>query len=207
MASDETNSVASELQGVDLSSLYGSIDKYNVHGLNLTVPEDARNIIKPWNEREDTSKYADSGVDDQVIIHVPFTENVRLRSILLKLGRGESAPRRLRIYANRTNIVDFSEAEEITPQLDIRLFEGETAVHEYQLRAASFANVHSVSLFFSDSVGGDTLRLYYIGFRGDSRSQRKEGTEKLEIPAANAADARLIDRLQEKSGGQQTTAR
>lgn len=59
----------------------------------------------------------------------------------------------------------------------------------------------------SDSVGGDTLRLYYIGFRGDSRSQRKEGTEKLEIPAANAADARLIDRLQEKSGGQQTTAR
>ncbi|CDO70554.1 hypothetical protein BN946_scf184579.g10 [Trametes cinnabarina] len=121
--------------------------------------------------------------------------------------RGESTPRRLRIYANRANIVDFAEAEEITPQLDIRLLEGETAVHDYQLRAASFANVHSVSLFFSDAVGGDTLRLYYIGFRGDTRSQRKEGTEKLEIPAANAADSRLIDRLQEKSGGQQTTAR
>ena len=57
-------------------------------------------------------------------------------------------PRRLRIYANRTNIVDFSEAEEITPQLNISLLEGETAVHEYQLRAASFANVHSGSLFF-----------------------------------------------------------
>ncbi|KAI0325180.1 DUF1000-domain-containing protein [Cubamyces sp. BRFM 1775] len=203
----DANSVSEELAGLDLTNLYGSIDKYNVHGLNLTVPEDAQNIIKPWNEREDTSKFAESGVDDQVIIHIPFTQNVRLRSILLKLGRGEMTPRRLRIYANRTNIVDFSEAEEITPQLNISLLEGETAVHEYQLRAASFANVHSVSLFFSESVGGDALRLYYIGFRGDSRSQRKEGTEKLEIPAANAADARLIDRLQEKSGGQQTTAR
>ncbi|KAI0631213.1 DUF1000-domain-containing protein [Trametes polyzona] len=204
---EDANSVSAQLAGLDLTNLYGSIDKHNVHGLNLTVPEDAQNIIKPWDEREDTSKFAESGVDDQIIIHVPFTQNVRLRSVLLKLGRGEMTPRRLRIYANRTNIVDFSEAEDITPQLNISLLEGETAVHEYPLRAASFANVHSLSLFFSDSVGGDMLRLYYIGFRGDSRSQRKEGTEKLEIPAANAADARLIDRLQEKSGGQQTTAR
>jgi RimJ/RimL family protein N-acetyltransferase len=57
-----------------------------VHGLNLSVPEDAREVIKPWNERESTEKYADSGVDDQVVIHVPFTENVRVRAILLKLG-------------------------------------------------------------------------------------------------------------------------
>jgi len=34
--------------------------------LNLTVPEDAKAIIKPWDEREDTAKYADSNVDDQV---------------------------------------------------------------------------------------------------------------------------------------------
>lgn len=40
--------------------------KRSVHGLNLAVPEDAKAIIKPWNERDDTSKFADSGVDDQV---------------------------------------------------------------------------------------------------------------------------------------------
>jgi hypothetical protein len=73
--------------------------------LNLAVPEDAKALIKPWEDRESTDRYADSGVDDQVcvwrplclwlsvssggvqmIIHIPFTENVRLRSILLKLG-------------------------------------------------------------------------------------------------------------------------
>jgi hypothetical protein len=37
-----------------------------VHGLNLSVPEDARAIIKAWDEREDTDKFADSNVDDQV---------------------------------------------------------------------------------------------------------------------------------------------
>ena len=37
-----------------------------MHGLNLTVPEDARGVIKPWDERNDTEVYAASSVDDQV---------------------------------------------------------------------------------------------------------------------------------------------
>jgi len=201
------DSVASQVEGTDLANLYGCIDKTNVHGLNLTVPEDAQAIIKPWDERNDTSKYAESGVDDQIIIHVPFTQNVRVRSVLLKLGRGEVTPRHLRIYANRTTIVDFAEAEDVTPELNISLLEGEVGVTEYPLRSAAFANVHSLSLFFSEAVGGESLTIYYIGFKGDSRSQRREATEKLEIPAANAADAPLVDRLSQKAGGQQTTAR
>ena len=39
-----------------------------VYGLNLSVPEDAKAIIKPWNEREDVDKFAESGVDDQVSV-------------------------------------------------------------------------------------------------------------------------------------------
>jgi len=207
MASGSDDSVSSQLAGADLANLYSSINKHNVHGLNLTVPEDAQAVIKPWEERDDTSKSAESGVDDQVIIHVPFTQNVRVKSILLKLGRGEVTPRRLRIYANHTNIVDFEEAEEFTPQLNISLLEGEVGVMENPMRSASFANVHSLSLFFSDAVGGESLRIYYIGFRGDSRTQRKDATEKLEIPAANAADAPIVDRVTQKASNQQTTAR
>ena len=50
------------------------------------MPEDAQAVIKAWNEREDTTRYVDSGVDDQLVIHVPFSQRVRLRSVLLKLG-------------------------------------------------------------------------------------------------------------------------
>lgn len=63
-------------------------------------------------------------------------------------GRGEVAPRRLRIYANHATIVDFAEAEDVTPHLNISLLEDETGVAEYPLRSAAFANVYSLSLFF-----------------------------------------------------------
>ncbi|KAJ7145209.1 galactose-binding domain-like protein [Mycena crocata] len=205
--SESTNSLASNLIGTDIANLYGFIDKDNVHGLNLAVPEDAKAIIKPWDERDSTERFADSGVDDQIILHVPFTQNVRLKSILLKLGRGEVTPRHLRIYANHPTIVDFADAETTTPQLNISLLEGETGVIEYPFRVAAFANISSLSLLFSDSVGGDVSRIYYIGFKGDAKSQHREGSSKLEVPAANAADAPLVDRVSERAGGQQTTAR
>ncbi|KAF5368882.1 hypothetical protein D9758_003102 [Tetrapyrgos nigripes] len=142
------NSVASDILGSGISNLYGVIDRDNVHGLNLAVPEDAKEVIKPWDQREDTEKYAESGVDDQVIIHVPFSQNVRLKSVLLKLGRGDAGPQHLRIYANHPNIVDFADAESTKPQLDISLLEGETRVIEYPLRVAAFASINSLSLFF-----------------------------------------------------------
>lgn len=79
----------------------------SVHGLNLAVPEQAKELIKPWSNREDTTQFADSGVDDQVrtshgelgdiirpcmqmIIHVPFSQNVRIKSVILKLGKAPS---------------------------------------------------------------------------------------------------------------------
>ena len=144
------------------------------------------------------------------------------------LGRGEVAPHRLRIYANHATIVDFSDAESTKPQLDISLLEDAMSTSEYPLRVAAFANVHSLSLFFvstldcfypvpmpigfsvslqSESPGGDSSRIYFIGFKGVITSPRKDPNTLLDIPAANAADAPLIDRVSEKAAGQQTTAR
>jgi hypothetical protein len=230
-----------------------------VYGLNLTVPEDAKCIIKPWDERDDTSKCAESGVDDQVRLHLsvnlsglhshtrssstyplPRTFGYGLSfsgwvSIFYTLsfasrhsflpGRGEVTPRHLRIYANHPQIIDFADADTTKPQLDISLLEGESGVTEYPLRVAAFASISSLSLFFvsrvsscllisctismeqRDSIGGELSRIYYVGFKGDVRSPGREPESKLAVPAANAADAPIFDRLSEKTGGQQTTAR
>ncbi|KAF8524367.1 DUF1000-domain-containing protein [Hysterangium stoloniferum] len=204
VSSPNEPSVSSELAGTDSASLYGVIDRENVHGLNLDVPEQAQEIIKSWDNREDTTKFADSGVDDQLIIHVPFVQNVRVRSVLLKLGRGESTPRRLRIFANYPSIVDFDNAESTRPHLDIGLLDGQIEVTEYPLRVAAFANVNSLSLFFSDAAGGEQSRIYYLGFRGDVSNPRKDTRKKIDLPAANAADAPLIDKLTDKAASQNT---
>jgi len=113
----------------------------------------------------------------------------------------------MRVYANRANIVDFSDVDDTQPSIDISLLEGETGVTEYPLRAATFASINSLSLFFSDSVGEESTRIYYVGFKGETRTIRKEGSNKLQVPAATAADAPLVDRLREKGAAQQPTAK
>ncbi|KIY61825.1 DUF1000-domain-containing protein [Cylindrobasidium torrendii FP15055 ss-10] len=200
------NSVAATLVG-DATNIYGAIDRDKVHGLNLTVPEDAKELIKPWDQRDDTAKFAESSVDDQIIIHVPFAEGVKIKALLLKTGRGETTPRRLQIFVNYPQIIDFSDAENTKPHIDMALLEGESGVTEYPLRKPVFSTVSSLSLFFSDSVGGDMSQIYYVGFKGELRNLQKDANEKMDIRAANAADAPIVDRLQEKSGGQSTTAR
>lgn len=64
------------------------------------------------------------------------------------VGRGELAPRHLRIYANHATIVDFEDAEVTKPQLNVTLQEGEVGVIEYPLNTPAFANIHSLSVLF-----------------------------------------------------------
>ncbi|KAI0252533.1 hypothetical protein BJV78DRAFT_1110581, partial [Lactifluus subvellereus] len=113
----------------------------------------------------------------------------------------------LRVYANHTNIVDFSEIDDVRPSLNISLLEGERGVTEYSPRMAAFTNYQQSVLVFFGSVGEESSRIYYIGFKGEIGILRKEGSSKLEIPAANAADASLTDRLREKGVAEKPTAK
>ena len=60
----------------------------------------------------------------------------------------------MRIYANYPNIVDFSEARDLAPQLDISLLENMDTVTIYPLNRAStaFVSINSLSLFFVSRV-------------------------------------------------------
>jgi len=196
--SDPEHSNATQLAGTGAANLYAVIDKDKVHGLNLSVPEDARAIIKPWDQREDDI-YAESGVDDQVVFHIPFTQRVRIRSILLKTGRGEACPSHLRIYVNHASIVDFADAGSMKPQMDVTLLEDQTTVTEYPVRVTAFANVSTLSMLFSDSIGGNVSRIYYVGFRGDTTSPLREPGDRLDVRATNAPDASLVEKAAEKS--------
>jgi hypothetical protein len=161
-------------------------------------------LIKPWEDREDEVKFVESNVDDQLMVHIPFTENVRIRSILLKVGRGDTAPRHLDVYLNHPNI-DFSDAESLQPHLKLALLEGESGVMEYPVRVAAFASVHSLSLFFANPDNACS-RVYFIGFRGDLRSVKREGTAKLQVPAPTATDAAMGTKAETK-GSARPTAR
>ncbi|KAG8892486.1 hypothetical protein FRB99_002690 [Tulasnella sp. 403] len=191
----------------EVSNLFNSIDRDNVFGLNLTVPEDAREIVKPWESRESLEKWADSGEDDEASRPTPrsgMSNNVRIRSVILKLGRGETCPRRVRIYANAPHGIGFS--DDTKPTQDLSLPENAETATEYPVRVSAFASVNSITLFFSNSPSSELSRVYYIGFKGEAKKALKEPGTKLELPAANAADA-PVDRLAERAPGNQSTIR
>ena len=69
-------------------------------------------------------------------------------------------PRRLRVYANRANIIDLSEVDDVQPSLNISLLEGKTSV----TAAFSSINTGSPSLFFLDII----CKLSYNHIQGPS---------------------------------------
>ncbi|KAG8893718.1 hypothetical protein FRB99_001784 [Tulasnella sp. 403] len=183
----------------EVSNLFTSIDRDNVFGLNLTVPEDAREIVKPWESQESLEKWADSGEDDEASRPTPPSGRSNV-----DYCRGETCPRRVRIYANAPHGIGFS--DDTKPTQDLSLLENAETATEYPVRVSAFASVNSITLFFSDSPSSELSRVYYIGFKGEAKKALKEPGTKLELPAANAADA-PVDRLAERAPGNQSTIR
>ena len=83
------------------------------------VRPQCRRVFKPYEERQDRTKFMDSEEDDpQVIIHIPFTCPVKIRAIVVMGGPEGAAPLRLRAFINR-EALDFSDAED-APATQVR---------------------------------------------------------------------------------------
>ena len=79
-------------------SLYRWVDLEHVRGLNERVPGSSRTTLKPWPERLDCGEnaaFVESDADDQLIIHIPFTGEVKLKAIAL-YALGDEAPTEMR---------------------------------------------------------------------------------------------------------------
>ncbi|KAI0249843.1 DUF1000-domain-containing protein [Lactifluus subvellereus] len=169
-------------------NVFVHIDRDNVIALNSTG--EGKEVIKPWNERLDERVYIESDADDQLIIRVPFTGSVKLRSLLLKSGPGEQTPAKVALFANIDNL-DFSDAQDEEPlqQLDVAVGR---EVGQYPLKPAKFPNVSTITLFFPASQGAETIRIYYIGFLGQWSERKQEPVITVYESQPNLADHEKI---------------
>ncbi|CAG8437161.1 10662_t:CDS:2 [Ambispora gerdemannii] len=167
-------------------SLFSRIDRENVRCLNESVLESGKNVIKPWHEREDTTKYVESDVDEQLIFFIPFTGSVKLKSISIKAGPGDSCPSKLKVYINRDDM-DFDAAEtyESTQEWDL------VQTNEI-VEISKMSNVQNLNLYFSENFGEEITRIYYIGLKGEWTEIKKDPVITLYEAAANPTDHKKI---------------
>lgn len=64
-------------------SLYRQIDSHKVRCLNTLSNDEGFKIFKAWDDRFDLSLTLDSADDEQILIFIPFTAQIKLKSIAI----------------------------------------------------------------------------------------------------------------------------
>ncbi|KAL0477332.1 Pithd1 [Acrasis kona] len=170
-------------------TLYSSIDTGKVTCLNEHTKGAGRNVIKPWNERRDQTKYLESGVDEELILYIPFTVAVKIKSVSIIGGDSESCPSKMKLYKNRDD-VDLDSTDQIKSEQDFDVAYDREGTHDYLVKASKFNNVNSLTIFFpsNHSQGEEQTRLIYVGIKGESTTYKRAVVETVYESKPNLSD-------------------
>ncbi|GAA5958996.1 hypothetical protein JCM8115_000718 [Rhodotorula mucilaginosa] len=169
----------------ELAHLYQHIDRDNVVALNAQEGRDGKVVIRPWDERNQDDEWVESDADEQLILHIPFTGNIKLRSIVIRAGPAGFTPDKMQVYANQ--LLDFDEATSVDPTQTFEVPVSRDVV-EFAVRPAKFPSVQSLTLFFPSNHGEDTTRISYVGFKGEFSNFTRDPIITVYEAQANPAD-------------------
>ena len=170
-------------------TLYLQIDSHKVRCLNTRANDDGYKVFKTWDNRFDLDFTLDSADDEQIIIYIPFTAQIKLKSIAI-LGVESEAPDIVKVYANRDD-VDFDTIDSISPTQEFPLLENvpHGSIPEYPTKVAKFSSLHCLTLFFpSNFSGSETTRISYIGLKGEFLEINRDPVIALYEASADLAD-------------------
>ncbi|KAI5862390.1 translation protein [Durotheca rogersii] len=177
-------------------SLYQHIRFEEVEALNEAVRGAGKAIVKKtWAERLQPEPELASDTDEQLIIKIPFTGQVKLHSVLLRSSASSSAPHTIKLFANRNN-VDFEMAEQLSATQTLEPAQT-SDVQELPVRRALFSKVQHLTLFVEKNFGDgeeDVTRLSYLGFRGEWMQLGRAPAQILYEAAPNPSDHKLKGR-------------
>ncbi|KAL9092308.1 MAG: hypothetical protein Q9165_004482 [Trypethelium subeluteriae] len=176
------------------SLLYNCIDLNKVVTLNEAQPLSGRAILeKTWADRHNADPELASSADEQLLIHVPFTGQVRLYSINIRTSPTSSAPKTLKVFLNREDL-DFDSASELAATQEFALSQT-SEVQSIPVKRALFNTTQKLTLFFPDNFGDgeeEVTRISYLGFKGEYMKLNKEPVNFLYEAAANPSDHQPI---------------
>ncbi|KAL8109996.1 hypothetical protein AgCh_025925 [Apium graveolens] len=105
-------------------SLFQHIDLPKVSALNEAVPGSVKSVFKAWEQRLSISEghLKSNEGDPELIVFIPFTSDVKIKSISIIGGSDGTSPSKMRAFINRDGI-DFSDAQSMQPvQVFLHIF-------------------------------------------------------------------------------------
>ncbi|KAF4549405.1 PITH domain-containing protein [Elsinoe fawcettii] len=189
-AHDHTDDITPALQ----NHIYQQIDFSAINTLNEADPRSGAAICrKTWEERLNPEPELCSDADEQLLMHIPFTAQIRLHAIYVRTSPTSSAPQTLKVFVNRDDL-DFSTAADLQPTQTFCLSQT-SDVQEVPVKRALFNTVRSLDLFFEDNWSNgeeDETRISYIGFKGEWMQLSREPVNFLYEAAANPGDHKMV---------------
>ena len=181
-----------EVDGVDL---FPQIAMDRVRCLNERTHGMGKSCLKPYEKRLDHRTHLLSDEDDpECIIHVPFTESIRLVGLCICGNNDDTAPKHVKVFVNREDI-DFSLAEDLKADMELKDLHRDVSadIFYFPPRNGKFTTCHSLTLYVSDNYGGDSTRINFIGFRGVATKLKRQVVhavyELYDVPESNSIDA------------------
>ncbi|PYH40623.1 PITH domain-containing protein [Aspergillus saccharolyticus JOP 1030-1] len=186
---DHSNDITPAIQ----SLLYTQVQFDSITTLNEATPKSGAAIVKKtWAERLNDEPELESDADEQLLMYIPFTGQVKVHSLLIYTAPTSSAPKTLKLFKNRDDL-DFSTASELSPtqKLEIPQPVAGADVFEIPLNRAHWNTTTSITLFFEDNWSEgeeDVTKVGYIGFKGTFMALNREPVNFLYEAAANPND-------------------
>eukprot|EP00172_Hildenbrandia_rubra_P000670 Plantae.Rhodophyta-Hildenbrandia_rubra.ctg13669.p1 GENE.Plantae.Rhodophyta-Hildenbrandia_rubra.ctg13669~~Plantae.Rhodophyta-Hildenbrandia_rubra.ctg13669.p1 ORF type:complete len:236 (+),score=36.02 Plantae.Rhodophyta-Hildenbrandia_rubra.ctg13669:242-949(+) len=165
-------------QAVQEWNLYQEVDTTRLQCLNEAEPDSLKRVLRPWEQRTDTSlPILSSDADQELLMCIPFTSPVKIRSICI-IGAGDQEnPAHVKAFINQESM-DFSSAGSTNSVQEWDLVErnpqGEV---EYPTKYTRFQNVSRLWLYVNQNFGADVTKIQYIGFKGTSTKYKRQAVE------------------------------
>ncbi|GAA5907810.1 hypothetical protein JCM5296_005792 [Sporobolomyces johnsonii] len=179
---------AAHQAALTLNFLYQHIDTDKVVALNAEEGKQGKIVIRPWDQRNQEEEWLESDADEQLILQIPFTGSVKLRTILVKAGPAGFTPDKMQVFANQQLDFDEATSTDVTQSFDV-------AVTREVVEPAKFPSVQSLTLFFPSNHGEDTTRISFIGFKGEYSPLTRDPIITVYEAQANPADHAKIPGL------------
>ena len=177
-----TASLPNSTQGDYLLSY---IDTNHVICLNERIRDSCRTIFKPYNERNDKTRFMESDESDsELLFSIPFTASVRIRSICVSGGENGRTPSKLRLFINNED-ADFTSVNDSKPQQEIMLANCDPngdiwhPLKPAKFHALSSLQIHCIGNLANNTNDIEDVQIYYIGLKGDYLGPRATAPEVL----------------------------